>query len=251
MLSTTIADFIYDIFIYYAVNGISMYEKLAEKMAGEIVLSDQPGMVIKKWRELFEITPQQLAKNLGISVSVISDYELGRRSSPGSRIIKKFVNGLIDIDIHNGAKYIKMFSESNSNEAIISMREFPTGIMPENFIELIDGELVAGELQRKTINGYTILDSVKAIMSIDSSEFRKVYGWSNERALVFMGVKYGRSPMIAVRAHPIKPGMVVFHRPERIDVLAMKLAEIENIPLVRTDMDTETMIKKMEKEVIE
>ena len=63
-----------------------------------------------------------------------------------------------------------------------------------------------------------------------------MYGWSNERALFFTGVKFGRSPMIAVRAHPVKPRMVCYIQPGSVDKLAAKLAEMERIVLVSTEL---------------
>jgi putative transcriptional regulator len=61
----------------------------------------------------------------------------------------------------------------------------------------------------------------------------------------FSGVHYGRSPMIAVRAHPVKPRMVVYIKPKAIDELAPKLADIERIVLVKTEMDEKRIIEKL------
>jgi len=58
-------------------------------------------------------------------------------------------------------------------------------------------------------------------------------------------VRYGRSPMVAIRSHPMKPAMVVFHKPERVDELAIRLAEIERIPLVTTDLHLEVLIDRL------
>jgi len=97
------------------------------------------------------------------------------------------------------------------------------------------------------LHGYTVIDSIKAITSLDSYDYLKIYGWSSQRALIFTGVKFGRSPMIAIRAHPLKPAMVVYHRPEKVDELAVKLAEIENIPLIRTNLDVNVLIERLGK----
>ncbi len=75
-----------------------MREQLREKIAGEITLSADAGKTIRKWREEFGISQQELARHLGISPSVISDYESGRRKSPGIVIIRRMVDGLIDLD---------------------------------------------------------------------------------------------------------------------------------------------------------
>ena len=45
------------------------------EIAGEIVLSDDPGATMKKWREIFGISQVELARHLSITVSTISDYE--------------------------------------------------------------------------------------------------------------------------------------------------------------------------------
>ena len=66
--------------------------QLAEKMAGEITLSDSPGKALKKWRMSFDIPQGVLAERLEVSPSVISDYESGRRKSPGTAVVGKIVD---------------------------------------------------------------------------------------------------------------------------------------------------------------
>ena len=73
----------------------------------------------------------------------------------------------------------------------------------------------------------------------------EMYGWSNERAVFFSGVQYGRSPMIAVRTHPVKPRMVVYIKPKSVDQLAPKLADMERVVLVKTKLDEKTIIEKL------
>ena len=68
-----------------------------------------------------------------------------------------------------------------------------------------------------------------------------------ERAIVFTGIRYGRSPMIAIRVHPVKPTVVVYHRPGSVDSLAIKLADRENIPLVVTNLPLEDLKKRLVK----
>ena len=92
-----------------------------------------------------------------------------------------------------------------------------------------------------------IIDSIKAITTLDANDYLKIYGTTSERALLFTGVKFGRSPMIAVKAHPLKPAMVVYVQPENIDELAVKLAELENILLARTDLESSELIERLER----
>ena len=73
-------------------------DELREKIAGEITLSESPGSAMKKWREFFGITQIELAKQIKMSTSTISDYESNRRLSPGVGVIKRFVDALFTID---------------------------------------------------------------------------------------------------------------------------------------------------------
>jgi putative transcriptional regulator len=225
-----------------------MKRELAEKIAGEICISNEPGQTIRKWREEFSISQLELARFLKISPSIISDYESGRRKSPGVQTIRKIVNALLKIDEQRGSTVIKRYTLMDRHEAIFSIREFPIGVPCNRFIEFIEGEVVAcPEKLDRDLYGYTVIDSVRAITSLSAFDYLKVYGWSSERALVFTVVKYGRSPMVAIRSHPMKPGMVVFHQPEQVDELAIRLAEIEGIPLVKTKLELDSLITNLEK----
>ena len=225
-----------------------MKEALREKMAGEIALSLDPGKTIRKWREQFKVSQQDLARHLDVSPSVISDYEAGRRKSPGIVTVRKIVDALIEIDEVTGGAIMKQYSLANASECVMAIREFPEDIPESKFIMAIEGENLTPQVMTdRHLHGYTVIDSIKAIISLDSYDYLKIYGWSSQRALIFTGVKFGRSPMIAIRAHPMKPAMVVFHRPEKVDALAVKLAEIENIPLIRTNMDVNVLIEKLGK----
>ena len=122
-----------------------------------------------------------------------------------------------------------------------------TGTAISRLIKDIDGEILSGneDILERPIYGYTIVDSLKAITTFNV--FGDLYGWSNERAIFFSGVHYGRSPMIAIRAHPVKPRVVIYIKPKTIDKLATKLAEMERIVLVRTELDEEEIVTILKK----
>ena len=80
-----------------------MSDELREKIAGEITLSEEPGRAIRKWREEFGISQYELADAMGVSHSVISDYESGRRKSPGVGVIRKMVDAFLRLDDANGS----------------------------------------------------------------------------------------------------------------------------------------------------
>jgi putative transcriptional regulator len=225
---------------------IRMRIELKEKIAGEISLSDEPGVTIRKWREAFDLSQQELAEHLDISPSVISDYESGRRKSPGVATVKKIVDALIFLDIKGGGRILKRYESEKQNKAIMSMKEFPIPVTAKNFVAAIKGKNLSSDSLKSDVHGYTVIDSLRAIISLDSSDYLKIYGWSSQRALIFTGVKYGRSPMVAIRAHPLKPAMVVFQKPDRVDELAVKLANLERIPLVVTNLSMTNLIGCLE-----
>lgn len=66
-------------------------------MAGSIVLSDNPPQQLKFWRKKFGVKQADLAKKMDITPSVLSDYEKGRRPSPGVNFIKRYLLALYEL----------------------------------------------------------------------------------------------------------------------------------------------------------
>ena len=128
-----------------------MHDTFREKIAGEITLSPDAGRTIRKWREEFGISQHQLADTIGISHSVISDYESGRRKSPGVQVIKKIIDAFIQIDIENGSPTIKKYDQNQLLDCIIAMEEFPGGVDMSKFIKWISGTNIGfdGSPQKK------------------------------------------------------------------------------------------------------
>ena len=220
---------------------------LSEKIAGEITLSPQPGKTLRKWRNIFSISQTELAEYLKLSPSVISDYESGRRKSPGIQTVKKVIGAFIKIDEKRGGKIIHRYdSMVQKHDGIIEIMEYPYAVITQDFIKKIDGNILTKDIGlRKKIKGFTLVDSIKTIENITPVDYANLYGWTPERALIFTGIRYGRSPMIAVRVHPVKPTIVVYHKPGAVDPLAIKLAERENIPLVVTTIPLDDLKRKL------
>jgi len=84
---------------------------LAEKIAGEITLSQNPGETLRKWRRNFAITQTDLSNYMGMSPSVISDYESGRRKSPGIMIVSKIIDALLRIDEGRGCNVLRAYED--------------------------------------------------------------------------------------------------------------------------------------------
>ncbi len=211
-------------------------------------MSDEPGATIRKWREEFNVSQQELSRKMDISPSMISDYESGRRKYPRILTVRKIVDALVEIDLERGGRNVNRFTFTAINESILDIKEFSRGVSIEEFAEMLRGDIVNSNYEEgRMLYGYTIIDSVKAILSMSAFEYIRIYGWTSERALIFTSVTYGRSPMVAIRANPLKPAMVAYVRPKSMDELAIKLADIERIPLVRTPLTEKEIIEHMRK----
>lgn len=212
---------------------------LAEKIAGEITLSQNPGETLRKWRRNFGITQTDLSNHLGISPSVISDYESGRRRSPGIMIVSKIIDALLKIDELRGCNilraYESIFGDMLGMDATCSICEYQEPILLSDIAMKLNAMVVFGNTNI-SIWGYTIIDSMKAIVELLPDQFQKIYGRSTARALIFTGVTSGKSSMVAVRISNLKPGAVILQGldPTDVDAMAVRIAEIENIPLLTT-----------------
>jgi putative transcriptional regulator len=229
----------------------SIREVLARRIAGEIILSAKPGGTMRKWRELFAVSQITLADKMQLSSSaVISDYESGRRESPGARFIRRFVLSLLQIDEEKGSRFIREFAKltSSPSMAIIDLREFPIPVRVEYLCKAIQGEVVAvADKYVKEINGYTVVDAKKAVEALSGLEYVQLFGATTERALIFTNVDAGSLPMMIVRVSSLKPRVVVFHR-NRPDENAIKLAEYEQIPLIYSVAPSvEQLVKSLRK----
>ncbi len=223
-----------------------MAADLREKIAGEVVLSPHPGRTLRKWREGFQVSQRELSRTLETVPSVISDYESERRASPGAGFIRRYVDALLDIDTRNGRRIAQRLSGRPHAEGILGMREFVVAIPLKSLADRLEARSASSVDLLRDIHGYTVLDAPRAILSMDASRFVEVYGWTTQRALIFTNVKYGRSPMVAVRAHPLKPAAVIFANPGRIDPLAVRLSEVENIPLLSTSLGANDVLRRLE-----
>lgn len=221
----------------------SVRDTLAKRIAGEIVLSSSPGKTMRKWRALLQVNQVEVANELELSPSVISDYETGRRRSPGSGFIRRFVEALLDIEQKKGGKYIQQMARItlDPGDVFLDIREFVTPVTIGEVCGALQCDVLVGQSSLdQDVLGYTVIDSLKAIQTISGFDFFKIFGMTSERALVFVKVSRGRSPMIAVKISPFKPRIVILHGPiEETDPLAMALARSEGIPLAISRLDTE------------
>jgi putative transcriptional regulator len=227
-------------------------QNIMNTISGEIIFSKRPGEALKKWRVLFEVSQAELAKHMGISPSVLSDYEKNRRASPGTGFIRKFVTSLILIDEARGGSHIRRFGGNvkDLSSAILKIAEFTTPKTAGQIAQALDGVWLSGRTQSQApIYGYTVVDSLQTILNLDSYDFMRILGANTMRVVVFTGVTRGRSPIVAAKIYPIRPRMIAIHGPssaQSVDTLAIHLAESMGIPFILSlKKDVPSLIKSL------
>ena len=235
--------------VYMSVSP-SVREVLARRIAGEIILSSKPGGTMRKWRELFAVSQTTLSDNMILSPSVISDYESGRRKSPGTKFVRRFVWALLKIDEERGSRFIREFAKltSSPSMAVLDLREFPIPVRVEYLCKAIKGEIVAcSNSYVREVYGYTVVDGKKAVETLSGLEYSQLFGATTERALIFTNIGKENSPMMIVRINNLKPRVVVFHR-VKPDENSIRLAEYDRIPLIYSSLPSvEQLVKTLRK----
>jgi putative transcriptional regulator len=224
--------------------------QLARRIAGEITLSEDPGATLRKWRTDFDVSQTELADRMDVSSSVVSDYESGRRASPGIGLVSRVVESLLDIDEARGGDRIRQFARVVSagfeSDIVRDIREYPAARPTERVYEAFEAtEVAPGE--RDTVNGHTVIDSIEAITSLSSEEFYRLYGQSTDRALVFTEVTRGESPLVALRVVAPTPNAVILHGVEEADLwpYAPKLARADGFALAVSTAPLESALEEL------
>ncbi|MFW5965859.1 MAG: helix-turn-helix domain-containing protein [Halodesulfurarchaeum sp.] len=224
--------------------------RLAEHVAGEVTLSDQPGATLRKWRTEFDVSQTDLAAELSVSPSVVSDYESGRRENPGTALVARFVRALLAIDERRGGEHRRQFervlSAGFDSDVVLDLREYPRSVSFGEFANRVEATVLV-EGDRPTITGHTLIDSIKAISQLPSGEFYRLYGQSTNRVLAFTNVTRGESPLVALRVVNPKPNAVLLsgisegalweHAPE--------LARRDGVSLAVTELEAETIRSRL------
>lgn len=225
-------------------------DELAKQIAGEVVISDDPGGTLRKWRDDFNVTQTDLASEVGVSSSVISDYEGGRRSSPGIDLVRRLVDGLLVLDERRGGERIRqharVLSAGFDSDVVLDLREYEAAVSIDRFYEVIGAKAVTGGNWDR-LTGHTVINSVRAITSLSHEEFFRLYGQSTSRALIFTEISRGESPLVALRVVTPTPNVVVLHGIERDELWehAPALARMDGYALATCSTDIESMLTRL------
>ena len=87
----------------------------------------------------FSISKSELAREMNVSLSMISDYETGRRQSPGVNTIRKFVSAMIRIETKHGGTILRRYRSGVPYEALIDIRDYDRDINLKTIVNKIKG----------------------------------------------------------------------------------------------------------------
>jgi putative transcriptional regulator len=208
-------------------------DELTMRIAGSIVMSENPAAALRSWRQRLNIRQAALAKKMGVSPSVLSDYENGRRPSPGIAFVRRYIQALVELA--TATRSIDLLNQqilSSEPEPILVLGEYAAPVKASEVVEALKAEVLTGsDMLDWSIYGYTVLDSIRTIYALSGFGFYRIFGSTTERVLVFTKVGLGRSPLVAIRVSQLKPRMVILHGPKVVDPLAIELAKRERIIL--------------------
>ncbi|VVB70197.1 Helix-turn-helix [uncultured archaeon] len=222
-------------------------DSLKDRIASEIIFSPKSGDVLKKWREIFGLSQIDLAKEMKVTPSTLSDYESSRRKNPGASFIGKYIAALFALDSLKGSPTISRMKGADEKDLFYELFEFKKPVDLKSFAESLEAINVSQEKPDLLVFGATSIDSVKAIVRSSFYTLVRVYGSTSQRALIFMGVDTGRSTMVALKMSPFKPACVILHGIEvnQVDKLAIALSNSEGVPLFVTKISPEKLKEKL------
>lgn len=227
------------------------WSALANKIAGELVFSADVGKSIQKWRTNLRISQRELAGRMKIGPSVVSDYESGRRKSPGARMIRKIVECMLLIDFEKrqalslaGAMPL---SESAIDENIITLVPFSGPKSVEEVARNTEGSIVAGEKSKKTVSdGCVVIDSLGK-ENLSFSDLRKICDSCHGKASVFTKPSDGCSVIITSKIVGIYPSCVIFYGVKdliELSSIALSIADSEGIPVIISSIQSKDLFLK-------
>ncbi|HEW94244.1 transcriptional regulator [Candidatus Geothermarchaeota archaeon] len=236
--------------------AVDIINSIKRRIYGDILTSNNVAGALRKWRNIFKVSQVELARVMGVSSSVVSEYENDPNKSPGTRFLRRYVESLIEIDMRRGGKIISMLNnidiEYTGLKAILRIKDFTKQIPVKKFIKVLDADVLTGSeyVDKTYLYGYTVIDGIAAILSMSGESYYRIFGRTTERALIFINISTGRSPMVAVRVYPLKPRMVVLHGPKKVDNLAIRIAEREHVILALSRYkNTEDLLKILVDEI--
>jgi putative transcriptional regulator len=229
--------------------------ELLQIILGDIAANENYGLVMKKWRELFNITQSRIAKELQIKQSVISDYENNRRKSPGIEFIRKYTQSLINIGKKERKKEYETIIEDLGLKKEVNKLfagEFKTKIGSKEVINLLNGTQILAQPSQSSFQNYLFFsDKITNIVTKQPSyKLLKDLKSKKETVYIFSHVRTGKVPLILLKMMSKlnrleMPKLIIFQsKGFKLSSFARKIAKNNNISIAVTREEKEN-IKKL------
>ncbi len=223
-------------------------------IAGDIASNEKYGIVMKKWRNLFNITQSRIAKEMNVKQSVISDYENNRRASPGINIIRSYVLALIKIaKKEHPREYNELLKSLNIDEERASLYrgEFKTELNNKRIMKLFNATQVIAPKEEYKFKEFVFFSkNISSIVTNQPSyKLLKELKSNTNRLFIFSNVKSGQIPLITITLlskinHTDLPKLILFQSNKfKISNLAKRIAKSNNISIMITKMNNEDILE--------
>lgn len=227
-------------------------------MLGDIASNEKYGIIIKKWRELFNITQSKLARELNIKQSVISDYENNRRKSPGISFLRKYCISLIRIGKDDKNE------EYNSILKMLNIKDKKRKLIRGSFEklksnkELLDffkaHQIILPKKESYFKNFLFFSDNVSSVLtSFPSYKLLKNLKSDEKTVFIFSNVKSGKIPLIILQIisklnKMNMPKLVVFQSEKfKITNFTKKYARKNNISIMISKLNVDKLKDLLDK----
>lgn len=224
--------------------------ELMQLILGDIAANENYGLVMKKWRDLFNLTQSTIARELDIKQSVISDYENNRRKSPGIQFLRKYTKAIIKLGKEdNREQYNKLINRFNIKYGSKGLVEgdFDKKLSIKQVLDLLNATQILSIKTSPEFTNYIFFsDNISSIITEEPSyKLLKGLKTKDKRVFIFSNVKTGRVPLIALKIltklNKIQmPKLVVFQTEKfKLSSFTRKLAKKNNISIALTNMSNE------------
>lgn len=229
--------------------------KLIQIILGDIAANENYGLVMKKWRDLFNITQSRIAKELDIKQSVISDYENNRRRSPGIEFLRKYTISLVTVGKKEKKKEFESVIEDlglKKEKKKLFVGEFEQAMACKKVLNLLKATQILSQPVQSDFKNYIFFsDKISNIMTKQPSyKLLKNLNNKTETVFIFSNVKTGKVPLILLKMlsklNKLEmPKLLIYQSNSfKLSSFARKLAKNNNISIGVTKEDNNT-IKKL------
>ena len=220
--------------------------KVLESILGDICANENYGVVMRKWRNIFNVSQAELAEELGVQPSVISDYEGQRRTSPGIVLIRNYVNALIRIGRKKDKNIInKIGAYSLSGKKGLIAKDFEKELSIEALGKILNAKIILDSENVSVKKCVFFYDNIiDTFTSMSTSEFLNFMRGENT-AVVFTNVHSGRFPFIVLKLLSSTkkislPRFVVFQgETDSISKIVLRMAKNSGISIATTNCSKE------------